>query len=339
MQRVRHTGANRENFPPEAPANSLQGFVGLGKVISPMLTLRPWNRPDDTVAVQQLVSRLWPLATHPGGLGWEAASDQLPTHTMLAERDGRIVGWAGVTEGDLTVQASPDDLDAAPALLNWAIEQAAGEALNIVVFHGDLRVQQLVTEFGFARREGPSTLQGMFRKAASEGAVLPEGYRFRGVRDGEEKERVAIHQAAWRPATMPWPDGSTYSVDPALTSRFTDTHFEQVRRAWLYDQQLDFVVEAPDGTLAACCTAWWDPTIDCAEIEPLGVAPEHRRKGLATALCMEVCTQVAIRGGIEVFINTAPNDDYPAPPATYLSAGFIVRDRGSYYDRRAPLLR
>ena len=304
-----------------------------------MLTLRPWNRPNDTVAVQQLVSRLWPLAMHPGGLCWEAASDQLPLNTMLAERDGRIVGWAGVTDSDLTVQATPDDHNAASTLLKWAIEQAEVGKLSIIVFDGDRGLQALVTEFGFTRREGASAVGGMFRTATSEGPVLPKGYRIRGVRDDEEKERVAIHQAAWRPATMPWPDGSTYSVDPALTSRFTDAHFEQVRRAWLYEPQLDFVVEAPDGTLAACCTAWWDPTIGCAEIEPLGVAPEHRRKGLATALCMEVCAQVAIRGGIEVFINTAPNDDYPAPPATYLSAGFIVRDRGSYYDRRAPLLR
>jgi len=301
-----------------------------------MLTLRPWHRPDDTVAVQQLVSGLWPLATHPGGLGWEAASDQLPAHTVLAERDGRIMGWAGVTDGDLVVQASPDDLDAAPALLNWAIEQAADEALSIVVFHGDRGLQELVTESGFTRREGPAALRGMFRKVKPEGPVLPEGYRIRGMRHGEEDERVTIHRAAWRPATMPWPDGSTYSVDPALTSRFTHAHFEQVRRAWLYQQQLDLVVEAPDGTLAASCTAWWDPANGCAEIEPLGVAPEHRRKGLATALCMEVCAQVAIRGGIEVFINTAPNDDYPAPPATYRSAGFIVRDRGRYYDRPTP---
>ena len=260
-----------------------------------MLTLRPWNRPNDTVTVQQLVSQLWPLAAHPGGLGWEAASEQLPRNTMLAERDGRIVGWAGVTDGDLTVQATPDDHDAASSLLEWAIEQATDGNLSIVVFDGEPGLQELVSEFGFARREGAAAFGGMFRKATPEGPVLPSGYRIRGVRDGEEKERVAIHRVAWRPATMPWPDGSTYSVDPALTSRFTDAHFEQVRRAWLYDQQLDFVVEAPDGTLAACCTAWWDPANGCAEIEPLGVAPEHRRKGLATALCMEVCAQVTLR--------------------------------------------
>ena len=104
-----------------------------------------------------------------------------------------------------------------------------------------------------------------------------------------------------------------------------------MRRTWLYDQSRDLVVEAPDGTLAACCIAWWDPAARCAEIEPLGVLPEHRRLGLATAMCMAVAAQVAALGGDQVFINTGPRADYPAPAATYLAAGFtVIRLGGSY---------
>jgi GNAT superfamily N-acetyltransferase len=104
----------------------------------------------------------------------------------------------------------------------------------------------------------------------------------------------------------------------------------------LYEQDLDLVVEAPDGTLAACCIAWWDPAAGCAEIEPLGVAPDHRRRGLATAMCKEVAARVAALGGNQVFINTGPRPDYPAPAATYLAAGFEVVGRGHIYHRQAP---
>ncbi len=77
--------------------------------------------------------------------------------------------------------------------------------------------------------------------------------------------------------------------DPDAESSFTTEGYESVRGAWLYDQSLDLVaVVNDDGPLAACCIAWFDPSIGVCEIEPLGVVPEHRRRGLAIALCLEV---------------------------------------------------
>ena len=61
----------------------------------------------DTIAVQQLASRLWPNGPHPGAVGWEAASDQLPAQTVLADDDGVVLGWAGLTAGELVVHADP----------------------------------------------------------------------------------------------------------------------------------------------------------------------------------------------------------------------------------------
>jgi hypothetical protein len=52
-------------------------------------------------------------------------------------------------------------------------------------------------------------------------------------------------------------------------------------------------------------------------------------------MCMQVAAQVAALGGNQVFINTGPRPDYPAPAATYLTAGFEVVSRGDFYHRRA----
>ena len=120
------------------------------------VTLHPWNKPEDTTSVQQLVSRLWPHSTHPGGLGWEAASDQLPQDTMLAKRDGEVVGWAGVTGGELIVQGEPN---ATSALLEWAMGVAKNTALRIAVFDGDEVLRTLVLEAGFTRLQHFSHLQ------------------------------------------------------------------------------------------------------------------------------------------------------------------------------------
>ncbi len=94
---------------------------------------------------------------------------------------------------------------------------------------------------------------------------------------------------------------------------------------------MDLVVEAPDGTRAASCLGWWDPATLTAEVEPLGVVAAHRRLGLARALWRAVSDIVAQWGGREVFINTGPRTDYPAPAAAYARAGFQVVPRGRWF--------
>jgi GNAT superfamily N-acetyltransferase len=283
--------------------------------------------------MQQLASRLWPRGPHAGGLGWEAASEQLPHDLVLAGEDG-VAGWAGLTLGELVLQADPASPEAARVLVEWAVQVAGGAEMTVTVFDGDEVVRSAVTKAGFVRRPAAGTVVGMFRDASPDGAVLPAGYRIRSVRDGELGARVEAHRAAWRPAALPWPAEVPPTASPEATSRFTASHYEQVRRTWLYDRTRDLVVEAPDGSLAACCIAWWDPAVRCAEIEPLGVAPEHRRRGLATAMCMEVAAQVTALGGNQVFINVGPRLDYPAPAATYVTVGFEIVNRGHIYHRR-----
>ena len=168
---------------------------------------------------------------------------------------------------------------------------------------------------------------------SAERAGLPDGYLVRSVRAREQDARVEVHRRAWRPATLPWPGDPPPSVTEETTSRFTAALYAQVQATWLYDPAFDLVVEAPDGSLAACCIAWWDPATRSAEIEPVGVVPEHRRRGLASAMCWQVIEQVRAAGGRQVYINISPNPAYPAPAQTYLAAGFDFVVRGQLHHR------
>jgi GNAT superfamily N-acetyltransferase len=299
------------------------------------MLVRPWAGPADTTAMQQLAVRLWPRGPHAGGVGWEAAIEQLPDETVLAEDGGGVAGWAGLSDGEVVLHADPASAEVARTLTEWAVDAAGCRDLTAAVFDGDETIRHAVAGAGFAPDADAEPVTGMFRSASPRRAVLPAGYKIRSVRHEELDARVQMHRAAWRPATLPWPVGSQPAISPEATSRFTAAHYGQVRRTWLYEQSRDLVVEAPDGTLAACCIAWWDPAAGCAEIEPLGVVPGHRGKGLAGAMCLEVAAQVAALGGEQVFINAGPRPDYPAPAGAYLKAGFEVRSRARIYRRSA----
>jgi GNAT superfamily N-acetyltransferase len=299
------------------------------------MRLRPWNEPADTLAVQQLASRLWPAGPHPGGLGWSAATGQLPAEVIIAADGETVTGWAGVTGATADLQADPASPRTAQLLIEWAVSRAAGPELRLTVGAGNEAARRAVARAGFSPDPAAAPVTGMFRRAggAGPGGRLTGGYRIRSVRPDELDARVQVHRAAWRPLTLPWPGEAPAGVTAATTSRVTRAMHERVRGTWLYDESRDLVAEAPDGTLAGCCIVWWDPATRCAEIEPLGVVPWHRRKGLAGALCLDAAARVAELGGTDVFINTGPDPAYPAPATAYLAAGFEVVIRGRVYRR------
>jgi GNAT superfamily N-acetyltransferase len=308
-----------------------------------VVELRSWDGTDDTTGIQRLASRLWPSGLHPGGLGWAAAGGRLADLIVLAGR-GAPAGWAGVDrqhrdgDGELFVQGDPARPEVAKALLEWGLS-ASGDELTIAVAHGDTALADTVEAAGFALDPlaGPlvGPLRAMFHPAVPTRPHLPLGYRVRSVRDGELEARVECHREAWRPAAMPFAPEVLAKIPPDATSRFTMDFYERVRKTWLYDQNLDLVVEAPDGQLVACCIVWCDPASGVAEIEPLGVVSTHRRLGLARALCMEAATRVHSRGGHTVYINSSPDPAYPAPHAAYAAAGFQLVERGRAFRRRA----
>lgn len=291
----------------------------------------------DALAVQQVASRAWPRGWHPGGLGWGLARDQLADEVaVFRASDGNAAGWAarGIHgPGESLVQGeTPGAVDDA---LDWALngaelEQAdhSGPPRRTAVYDGDDRLVAALTRRGWAA-SADEPLRGMFHDGPPPAASESPGYRVRAVEEKEWDVRVESHRAAWRPADLPWADGR--SAESTAESSFSREKYDAVRATWLYRPELDLVAEAADGSLAASCIAWFDPYSGCAEIEPLGVVPSHRRRGLAVELCREVIRRVHDLGGWQVFVNVDPDPAYPASSSAYLKAGFEPRSRGAWW--------
>jgi len=293
------------------------------------MIVRP-ARPDDVAGMQQLASRLWPSGWHPGGLGWGLTRQALADSLVVAVDDGGpgpIVGFAG-RGGDEITHVDRDRDDVADALVAWLLE-VDGRA-PITVWDGADALARAVSRAGLepAGREPWSGLFLDVARARDDPRRSVDGYTIRPVGPEETAARVDVHRSAWKPSSIPHTDGR--SVDPDAESSFTSSVYEAVRCAWLYDQGFDLVAVADDDAqFGACCIAWFDPATRVCEIEPMGVAPEHRRRGLAVALCLEVAHLTAARGGTHVYINAQPSPDYVAPSAAYFAAGFELVERAT----------
>lgn len=302
---------------------------------------RAWSGATDTDAMQALARRCWPDGLHPGGIGWAQATRQLAQEIVLVDdSDGELLGWAGVTQpGFLVMQVESGRTELRRQLIEWLLVTALGPKLSIDVFD-DETLHDLV-RVGFEPTSPPFGYYRMGHlglRAATDQvtAAAPTGYVIRSTRPGEADDRVAVHRSAWRPADLPFHPDYRPEMDESWSSSFTIDDYRRVQSTCLYSPDFDLVVVAPDGTLAGCCIGWFDPSMGWAEIEPVGVVPDHRRRGLAVALCAEVARRVSRSGGQHLFINTGASEMYPAPYDAYRKAGFtpfirattLTRDSG-----------
>lgn len=301
-----------------------------------MEDVRRASRDDtDLPAMQRLASRLWPLGFHPGGLGWSVATGQFGAEVVLFGDADEVLGFAGVDQpGTLLAQADPAHPGVSREIVARFLEHADGRELNVDVVDADAPFRRALEEAGFIRRDDMRPVHHMRRAAGGHGSRQVAGYAVRGVDPTELAARVAVHRAAWEPPSLPWHPDHRPPTAADATSSFTEHLYERVRRTWLYDAAFDLVAVAADGTFAACCIVWFDPASGTAEIEPLGVDPAHRRRGLAGALCDEAAARVAAAWGRQVVVNIGPSITYPAPAGAYAKARFETVERGSTYTLR-----
>ncbi|PPF86901.1 GNAT family N-acetyltransferase [Clavibacter michiganensis] len=284
---------------------------------------------DGAVRDIALALSTWlPASTHPGGFAWEASTGQLPERIAVVRDDaGAVIGWAAFSPDDARVECAVGDDATTDLLAAWLLDAAGDGRVSVAVHRGQDRLRGILAARGFVDEAVP--LAGLRHPARDAGARPPAGYRIRPVAVGEEQAKVDAHRRAWKPVELPFTDGSGEGIDPEAESRFDAGGYAAMQTAAVYRRDLDLVVEAPDGSLAGTCTAWLDPASGWAELEPLGIVPAHRRRGLAQTLALDACRRVGELGGRDVFINASPLPHYRAPWDAYVAAGFAPMERGT----------
>jgi ribosomal protein S18 acetylase RimI-like enzyme len=101
-------------------------------------------------------------------------------------------------------------------------------------------------------------------------------------------------------------------------------------RAWPYRADLDHVVVAPNGSFAAFCLCWLDEQNAVGELEPVGTHPDHRRRGLATAVCSYALARLRDAGARTALVYS--KHGYGAT-ALYSGLGFRSVSRHLQYRR------
>lgn len=255
---------------------------------------------------------------HVGDLLWGLRRDDEPERNVgLWEEDGRLLGFVTVDlpGSELRTEGSPSASDVVQReLFTWGVrrleEVSRSEGENGTIWtqaarDNTARIAFLEAE-GF--KQGDQRYTELVRplNAPMGSPHLPPGFTVRAFRGVEEiGAYVDMHRDAW----SVWAP-STYSVDQHL----------RLMRHPGYVRDLNPVVVAPDGSLAAYCIGWLDGVNKVGEIEPLGTRPAYSGLGLARAVVGDVLRRMR-EHGMETALVTASTKNVPAW-RLYESSGF-----------------
>ncbi len=171
--------------------------------------------------------------------------------------------------------------DGSRRLVIWAPEQ-------------DMLRKQLLVDHGYAKENWP---EHQWRRRL-DGPVSPitpaPGYAIRTLGDGLELlERCYASGLGFHEG----------DIRIAVDNRNDPTWYRNIQTAPLYRRDLDLVAVAPDGSIAAFCTIWFDDVTRSAYFEPVATVPAHQRRGLGKALLTEGLRRLQKMGALWAFVS------------------------------------
>jgi GNAT superfamily N-acetyltransferase len=268
---------------------------------------------DDHGAILELAQELWPdSGCNYGQIAWWAAS--IPhgeTEARLWREGGRLVGWGWLTGGtELEFDVRPSHRHVLDEILDWA----QPDELLVRADHEDAIVR--VEAHGLVHDPAAPWIRLNARALDEiEAPRLPAGYRLRTVEERDWSSRVEAHRSAFHP------------------SRLRDDVYAFVRATPAYRVDLDCVVEAPDGSIAAYTLAWLDEVNHVGELEPVGTHADQRRLGLARAVGLFALGRLRDLGATSALVACRGDEAYPIPCRLYESIGFREVSRQLAYRR------
>jgi ribosomal protein S18 acetylase RimI-like enzyme len=267
-------------------------------------------------------------------------------HTHVADLPYRLSSWAFDYPENVGLWVDAEGKLAAWAVLQppfWTIDcachpAAQAELYLLMLAWADQRARQII--------DTPSGHPAWFVNVFSD-----QTQHIHHLKDAGFTSQANAGEDAWskvfmqRPAALPV---ANYRIPPGFTIRplageievkaYVILHqsvFEtkNMTLAWRrrilrhpdYSPDLDVVVSAPDGRLAAFCIGWLNPTGLNGQIEPLGCHADFRRYALGRLVLAEVLRRLQAQGAQQIYVET---DNYRDTAfRLYQSLGFeVVRD-------------
>jgi len=256
---------------------------------------------------------------HPGDIAHRLFNgnklfDPAEVLTIWEDADG-VAAWvlASPRHAGYDAQVRPDLRT--QAFETEVLEYAESEIVDLMERHGvekdaldggayrcDRLRAACLSELGWERTDEAPWVLNRIRLGSTPEPQPPVGYTVRTVRGIDEAGPVSeVHASAF---------GSTWTADLYLT----------VMESPGYSQDREFVVEAPDGALAAFTVTWHDDISRMGLFEPVGTHEEFRRLGLGRALLLHAMREMAAAGmEYATVVNEGTNE---ASRRLYRSVGF-----------------
>lgn len=300
-----------------------------------------YSGPSDLLAMQRAVQRTWTPEQrwHLGDLAWEREAipfEEPNWRTALwTDNAGAVVAWGWATLPDhLDLYVDPAYSELVGKVLAWFESVARDAERTVTVLQTERHLVAALEQATYAPvAAAPFFLHCLIDLDESLATPQPpEGYRIRAVREDEAEARAAAHRAAWRPRRI----GEMF--DPPIDlgdaeSDMTTERYRAVMNAWPYRHDLDWAVEAPDGTLVAFALGWLDEVNGVGELEPVGTDPRHARRGLGSAVSLACLYALRNAGATRAVVYPRGDNAYPVARHLYLGIGFRPVARTVTYGR------
>jgi GNAT superfamily N-acetyltransferase len=290
----------------------------------------PWQHADDTIAILALAALLPDETISATALPYQLSSWALDDPDNLAlwtTPDDALMAFAlfQVPFASVYYAIHPDADGAAleEIIFSWSKERAAtlakrtGQAVSYSIWpsesntatHARLELQ------GYMRQEGHIVFFHQPLGAPTPAPKLPPGFTARplaGVGGVEAATKLLCESFGIDTVTVPW------------RRRILEQRY--------YRPELDIVISAPDGRLAAFCLFWLHPHGHTGQIEPMATHPDFQRLGLGSAAIYTGLAQVAAMGATRAVVGTSGSNH--RSQGMYQATGFRLHHRRFGYQFR-----
>lgn len=219
-------------------------------------------------------------------------------------------------------QANPDEI--AREILGWAEGQMRETenctAIDTPCRDTDAARVALLERHGFVQQETQTLYMIRSLSKPIPPAVFPEGFTLRPAAGEQELEAiVALHQAAFG------------------TQNMTIENRRAIMRNLSYIPELDLLLEAPDGILAAFCYCTIPKEANElsgrseGEIGIIGTSPAYQKRGLGRAMLLAGLQRLKEFGVEMTTLGTSRENE--GAHSIYFSVGFRVSHRSLWYSK------